>query len=152
MQHTTVRSALRQRVRAFAALLALQALLFAPCAAADIYKCVAKDGSGAPLFQNFPCTIDSLGLPSSPAAAQSTPAVATDKPKAQPTPASASTSNATELQIGISSEEVRALLGDPQSVEEDEPGEGGRTSIWRYADGRSVQFDDKRRVREIQQR
>ena len=135
----------------FAALLGVQALLFAPYVSAEIFKCVAKDGSGIPLFQNFPCSLDSLGLPSNPSAAQPTPAGA-GQSKPESTAAPAAKTNATELQIGISREEVRALLGDPQTVEEDEPGEGGRTSIWRYADGRSVQFDDKRRVREIQQR
>ena len=151
MPHTTVRSAPSKHLRVFAALLGVQALLFAPYVSAEIFKCVAKDGSGNPLFQNFPCSIDSLGLPSNPAAAQPAPA-GTGQPKPESTAGPAAKTNATELQIGISREEVRALLGDPQTVEEDEPGEGGRTSIWRYADGRSVQFDDKRRVREIQQR
>ena len=150
MQHTTVRSALRQRVRAFAALLALQALLFAPCAAADIYKCVAKDGSGAPLFQNFPCSIDSLGLPSNPSAAQ--PAAAgSQNPTTQSTATPAIAVKASEPHVGMSGDEVRALLGDPETIEEDEPAHGGRISTWRYAGGRTLQLDQKQRVFSIQE-
>ena len=151
MPHTTVRSALRQRVRAFAALRALQALLFAPCAAADIYKCVAKYGSGAPLFQNFPCSIDSLGLPSTPSVSKPTPAAGAEKPNAQPTATHAKPAGAVEPQIGMSGEEVRALLGDPESVDEDEPGSGGRISTWHYTGGRTLQLDHKQRVFAIQQ-
>src|SRR3954451_19989682 len=39
----------------FAALIGMVAALSSPLAAAEIYKCVAKDG--APLYQNFPCAI-----------------------------------------------------------------------------------------------
>ena len=49
---------------ALVALVVLSAFLGAPAGAAEIFKCVAKDGS--PLYQNFPCNIDSLGLPSTP--------------------------------------------------------------------------------------
>ena len=46
------------------------ALLVALPASAEIFKCVAKDGTA--LYQNFPCPIDSLGsLPSQPASAKS---------------------------------------------------------------------------------
>jgi hypothetical protein len=55
-----------------------------------------------------------------------------------------------EPQIGMSSDEVRALLGEPDDVLEDEPGNGGRVSNWRYADGRIVQFDHKHHVLGVQ--
>ena len=57
-----------------------------------------------------------------------------------------------ELRIGMTADEVRALLGEPEEMVDDEPADGGRISIWRYAVGRSVQFDHKHHVLEIQQR
>jgi hypothetical protein len=61
---------------ALVALFVLSAFLGGPAVASEIIKCVAKDG--LPLYQNFPCNIDSLGLPSTPPNAK-TPAV-TAKP------------------------------------------------------------------------
>ena len=77
-----------------------------------------------------------------------------EKPKTQPVNV-ASTVKSTytvELRIGMTADEVRALLGEPEEMVDDEPADGGRISIWRYADGRSVQFDHKHHVLEIQQR
>ena len=54
-----------------------------------------------------------------------------------------------EIRVGMSADEVRALLGDPADVLEDEPA-SGRVSSWRYADGRSVQFGYKNRVTAVQ--
>jgi hypothetical protein len=136
-------------LRFVAALLVVQALLFVPCASAEIFKCVAKDGSGAPLYQNFPCSLDSLGLPSNPSAANATPTPGTAKPATEQTAAPAKTAGATKPQIGMSADDVRALLGDPETIEEDEPN-SGRISTWHYADGRTLQFDHKQRVFEIQ--
>jgi hypothetical protein len=138
-------------MRVFAALLVVHALLYAPYAAAEIFKCVAKDGSGAPLFQNFPCSIDSLGLPSNPSAANSTPGAGAQLPKTQPTAAPPPAGDAREPQIGMTGAEVRELLGDPETIEEDEPGQGGRISTWRYAGGRTLQLDHKQRVFAIQE-
>jgi len=53
------------------------------------------------------------------------------------------------VRIGMTSDEVRALLGEPEEMVDDEPAEGGRISIWRYADGRTVQLDHKHRVMEV---
>src|SRR5262249_15041412 len=51
--------------QAVAGLAVFFALLATPVVAGEIFKCVAKDGS--PLYQNYPCYIDSLGsLPSNP--------------------------------------------------------------------------------------
>jgi len=58
------------------ALFVLSAFLGAPAVASEIIKCVAKDG--LPLYQNFPCNIDYLGLPSTPPNA--TTAAVTAKP------------------------------------------------------------------------
>jgi len=151
MPHTTESSALSSLLRVCGALLFAQALLHASSATAEIFKCVAKDGSGAPLFQNFPCSIDSLGLSSNPSAAQPAASGGSEKSKAQPTAAPAMTANASEPRVGMSGDEVRALLGDPETVEEDEPGNGGRISTWRYAGGRTLQLDQKQRVFSIQE-
>ena len=145
-----------QRRHALVALVVLSAFLVAPAVAGEIFTCVAKDGG--PLYQNFPCYIDSIGsLPSSPSVAKtpSTPGVAgQEKPKAQPVNVASTVKSAYtgELSIGMTSDEVRALLGEPEEMVDDEPAEGGRVSTWRYADGRSVQFDHKHHVLEIQQR
>jgi len=50
----------------------------------------------------------------------------------------------------MTADEVRTLLGEPEEMVADEPAEGGPVSIWRYADGRSVQFDHKHHVLEVQ--
>ena len=120
---------------------------FATVAAADIYKCVAK--GGAPLYQNFPCSIDSLGLPSSRTAPQPSAIADAQKPKVQPAVALTTPSKATEPRVGMTGDEVRSLLGDPENVEEDEPS-SGRISIWRYAHGMTLQLDHKQRVVSIQ--
>ena len=148
------------------ALILVPAFYYAPPGSAEIFKCAAKDATA--LYQNFPCEFDSIGwMPLNPQAAKTTsmsPAASQAKPKAAPvnvaSPVSvaspvnvASTVKSTytgELRIGMTADEVRALLGEPEDVVEDEPGSGGRVSIWRYADGRSVQFDHKHQVLEVQ--
>jgi len=142
--------------RVLLALIYVSMLGISPPAFAEIFKCVAKDGS--PLYQNFPCQFDSIGwVPSNLDAA---------KTAAKPGGASQSKSksgvvnvgstnksaNASELRIGMTADEVRMLLGEPEEMVDDEPAEGGRVSNWRYADGRSVQFDHKHHVLEIKQR
>ena len=132
----------------------MTAFLAASVVAAEIFKCVAKDGTA--LYQNFPCDMDSLGsLPSNPPVAKtpSKPGVAgQEKSKTEPIKV-ASTVKSTytgEPQIGMSSDEVRALLGEPEEMVDDEPADGGRVSNWRYADGRIVQFDHKHHVLGVQ--
>ena len=147
---------------AFAALVILSALVGAQAVEAEIFKCATKDGS--PLYQNFPCDIDSLGsLPSNPPVARmasNSPAAKTasnpsaagqEKPKtAQISLASIVKSTPTaELRVGMTDDEVRTILGEPEEMVDDEPAEGGRVSLWRFADGRFVQFDHKHRVLEI---
>src|SRR5215472_3460491 len=75
-----------RRRQAVAGLAVFFALLATPVVAGEIFKCVAKDGG--PLYQNFPCYLDSLGsLPSNPSDAKtpSVPGVASqEKQKTQP--------------------------------------------------------------------
>ena len=110
-----------------------------PGVASEIFRCVAKDGT--PLYQNFPCSIDSIGFaPSEPTAAKP----AADKAKAAPVPVVSA--KAADVHVGMSIDEVGSLLGEPEEMIEDEPGVGGRVMNWRYADGRTVQFDHKHHV------
>jgi hypothetical protein len=135
----------RASMRVFIALIGFAAALCGLPAAAEIYKCSAKDGT--PLYQNFPCPIDSLGLPSSPAASKGVPvSAATSKPQKV---AATKIPKTTEPRVGMTGDEVRSLLGDPESVEEDEPS-SGRVSMWRYPHGVTLQLDHKQRVFAIQ--
>jgi hypothetical protein len=149
-----------RRGRRFVPLIALSVFLAEPVVAGEIFKCVAKDGG--PLYQNFPCDIDSLGwLPSTAPVAKTTPiprAGSPETPKTQPLhtassialPVAGKSDLTGELRIGMSIDEVKALWGEPEEMVDDEPAEGGRVSLWRYAGGRSVQFDHKHHVMEVQ--
>ena len=52
-------SSLDGRIGFFVWLILACAFSAAPATAAEIFKCVAKDGTA--LYQNFPCNIDSIG-------------------------------------------------------------------------------------------
>jgi hypothetical protein len=119
-------------------------------ASAEIFKCKAK--SGADLYQNFPCEIDSLGLPSpnaSPGALGQPPT----GPAAANAHATVGPAGAAQAKVGVANEprrgmkpdEVRVIWGEPEQVIQDEP-PSGRVEIWQYADGRSVRFNNKERV------
>jgi Domain of unknown function (DUF4124) len=110
----------------------LSSVLFvAPLASAEIFKCVGKYGEV--LYQNFPCRFDSMGW--IPTDAQS--------PKKSPTmPA--------EPRLGMTTEEVRAVWGEPTDSVQEEPARGGRFEVWSYGASRSVRFDRRGRVTAIQ--
>ena len=120
-------------------------------AGAEIFKCKAKND--ADLYQNFPCEIDSLGLPSpnaNPGAVRqpSSEPAATNARAAVGQAAAAAPVKvgiASEPRRGMTPEEVRAIWGEPEQVIQDEP-RSGRVEIWEYADGRSVRFNNKERV------
>ena len=123
----------------------------APLASAEIFKCATKDGIA--LYQNFPCQFDSIGwVPSNLEAAKttSTPLVAR---RAKPTaPVNvASTVKAvdpSEPRIGMTADEIRAILGEPLEAVQDKPSDDG-TETWRYVD-RNIQFDSTHRVIVVQ--
>ena len=135
-----------QRRHVFLSLVSLTALLATPVFASDIFKCVAKDGS--PLFQNFPCEIDSIGSVASNGATPKSAAPA-DKSKSEPAKTRA-LDTSSGLPVGMSSDEVKSLLGAPEEMITDEPGTGGRITTWRYADGRLLQFDHGHRLMGVQ--
>ena len=134
--------------------LVLPLLLAAAPASAEIFKCAAKNG--LPLYQNFPCAMDSLGLPG-PAKGGAASAARVDSGSPDSTPATKPAANAlasaagseapppAEPRAGMTQDEVAALWGLPEDTIRDELKEG-RREVWRYADGRSVHFDNKRRV------
>ena len=128
-------------------------LLAAPSASAEIFKCA--DQNGVDRYQNFPCSIDSIGsLPSGPPSANTTspPGGARQaKPTAMPIAVASTgrTATASEPRIGMTEDEVKAIWGEPDEIIQDEPRDG-RIEIWNYSDGRFVQFSNKHRVLVVQ--
>ena len=151
---TSKGSLVRHPLRDSCALVALilPAFCAAPLASAEIFKCVAKDGTA--LYQNFPCQFDSIGwMPSNPQAAKTTP-ISLDsrqaKSKAAPVNVApiVKSAEASEPRIGMTPDDVRAILGEPLEAVQDEPAESG-IEIWRYVD-RNIQFDRTHRVVAVQ--
>lgn len=142
-----------RRSRVLIALILAPAVCGAPLASSEIFKCVEK--GGLERYQNFPCSIDSLGsLPSSPS--PPVPAVRTGiAGEARPNAVAGSLASKVRLanadvpHVGMTREEVTAIWGEPVDIDQDERREG-RSEIWRYADGRSVQFNNKYRALALQ--
>src|SRR5262245_20805946 len=116
-------------------------LFVASVASAEIFKCVGKKGEA--LYQNFPCQFESIG---------GTP---TDGPDLKNPPTDAgglkkSPAVPVEPRVGMTTDEVRAIWGDPEEIVQEEPGDGDRFQVWSYNGSRSVRFDRKRRVAAIQ--
>jgi hypothetical protein len=146
--------------RALVALVVVSAALGARPALAEIFKCSAKVGT--PLYQNFPCNIDSLGSVPSQPTVSSTPTSApvstsaSEKPKGKPAERSAQVSApmvkptvATGVDLGMTETQVKAVLGEPDEMLEDEQ-RTGRVYIWRYGNREDVIFDTKRHVISVQ--
>jgi hypothetical protein len=140
--------------RALVALAVACAALGAHPALAEIFKCSAKDGT--PLYQNFPCNVDSLGsMPSQPTATAThavAPASTHEKPNGKPAERSASVATpvvqpigTSGLQVGMTEAQVQSIMGEPDERLEDEP-RSGRVYIWRYGNREYVMFDVKRHV------
>lgn len=128
-------------------------LLVAPLASAQIFKCVAKDGTD--LYQNFPCGIDSIGSMATQAPSEKAGLAKSNSKQAKPNtnvsvnpnvslPASVAAVKppipATELRVGMTTEEVRAIWGEPTDTLWEEPGVGARSEVWSYGNSRSVRF------------
>jgi hypothetical protein len=130
-------------------------MLVAPLASAEIFKCVAKDGTD--LYQNFPCQFESMGWMPMNAQSTNAPSAPSDsnqaKVKAGPIEVKAagkSPTLPTEPRVGMTPNEVRAIWGEPTDIISDEVVEG-RIEIWSYGASRSVRFDElKGRVSAIQ--
>ena len=117
--------------------------------AAGPAKYSSASNIGTALYQNFPCQFDSIGwVPSNPEAAKttSTPLVARQaKPKAPVNVAATVKSvDPSEPRVGMTTDEIRAILGEPLEAVQDARGDGS-LEIWRYVD-RNIQFNRKHRV------
>lgn len=121
------------------------ALCAATPVSAEIFKCFAKDKT--PVYQNFPCQFDSN--PEVTKMAFVPPAASQAKPKATPVsvPLPVQPADPAEPRVGMAQDEVKALLGEPMEVVQDEPAPGVET--WRYIN-RSIQFDRTQRIVELQ--
>ena len=131
----------------------LFAVLFvAQLATAEIFKCVGKKGEA--LYQNFPCQFESMGgMPTDAADTKKSPTdvvdtkkTPTDVPGPKKSPAVPA-----EPRLGMTTEEVRAIWGEPTDTGQEEPGDGGRFEVWSYGASQSVRFDHRGRVTAIQQ-
>src|SRR5215813_12094746 len=106
-------------------------LLVAPLASAEIFKCVGKNGEA--LYQNFSCQFESMG------------GMPTDVPAPKKSPTVPA-----EPRVGMTTDEVRAIWGEPTDTVQEEPGDGPRFEVWSYGASRSVRFDRKGRASAIQ--
>jgi hypothetical protein len=102
-------------------------LVVAPVALADsIYVCKAGDGSV--VYRDFPCPPETesttFGDPKKSDPKSKKPVVVADR----------------ELQAGMSKSQVRAILGSPTAITQDE-GVDGRVDTWSYGASQTVQFD-----------
>lgn len=102
-------------------------LFVAPLASAEIFKCLGKHGED--LYQNFPCQFESVaGIPK-------------DGPAPKKSPAAPA-----EPRLGMTTDEVRVIWGEPTEVVQEEPGNGPRFEVWSYGASQSVRFDRRGRV------
>ena len=127
-------------------------LFFPPLASAEVFKCVGKYGEA--LYQNFPCQFESTR--DIPTDVPDTKKSLTDVADIKKSPTNVAGQKKppaapAEPRIGMTTEEVRAIWGEPTDSRWEEPGDGDRSEVWSYGDSRSVRFDSKRRVAAIQQ-
>jgi hypothetical protein len=131
----------------------LSILLFvlpALSAHAEIYKCSGK--KGMPVYQNFPCEIDSLGssaaLPSDAklkTAKEATPPASTAIPENPATVAASARGARSVPHVGMTADQAKAIWGEPREKTKEEFAKGD-IETWKYTDSRSIQFDHRRRV------
>src|SRR5436190_16980442 len=123
--------------RGLVAWILASALCAAAPASAEIFKCFAKDRT--PVYQNFPCQFDSnpevtdvAFVPPDAAPALAPPAASQAKPKAAPVNVAVPVKQPDPVNpwVGMAQDEVRALLGEPLEIVQDEPSVGVET--WRY--------------------
>jgi hypothetical protein len=126
-------------------------LFVASSVSAEVFKCVGKKGED--LYQNFPCQfewmggmpMDVLGPKKSSVDAPGSKKSVADVPSPKKLPAAPA-----EPRLGMTTEEVRAIWGEPKDTVQEEPGDGGRFEVWSYDVSRSVRFDRKGRVSAVQ--
>ena len=127
--------------------LLLLLILLPPRAHAEIYRCSGK--AGIPVYQNFPCEFDRLAaVPSNAAnavAPSGAPRANTQAAVARANPSAAKRSTPAVPRVGMTTEEVRAVWGEPKDMNKQEFARK-EVEIWSYADSRSIEFDHRGRV------
>lgn len=104
-----------------------------------------------PTYQNFPCEFDSLGavsLPTVPGAGATAGAEAQPTSSGKPGNRANAALVASTPRVGMTTDEVKALWGEPADMTKEEFVKGD-IETWTYADSRSIQFDRKGRVTKI---
>ena len=123
----------------------------APLASAEAFKCVGKYGEA--LIRIFPASSvdgrDANGCPRG--AKEITRRADAEAALVLPQGQKKSPAAPAEPQIGMTTEEVRAIWGEPTDSHWEEPGDGDLSELWSYGASRSVRFDRKRRVAAISQ-
>lgn len=108
---------------------------------ADIYACPGRHGMTT--YQNFPCEFDSLGsVPATVPVASAQAAFSRPGDRARAMPV------ATMPRVGMTTEQVKAIWGEPIDTAKEEYAKGD-IETWTYADSRSIRFDLKGRVADI---
>src|SRR5215475_11272991 len=98
----------------------LFAVLFvAPVATAEVFKCVGKNSEA--LYQNFPCQFESMS--GTPMDAQDPKKPAEKSTQDAPGPKKSAAMPA-EPRVGMTTDEVRAIWGEPAEIIQEEPGDG----------------------------
>jgi hypothetical protein len=131
-------------------------LFVPPLACAEVFKCIGKYGEA--LFQNFPCQFESIGTTSvaeapidgSPTGGKSADLQGHKKSSTNIASRKKSPGTAAEPRVGMTSEEVRAIWGEPTDTVQEEPGNGSRVEVWSYGSV-TVRFDRRRRVTAIEE-
>jgi hypothetical protein len=119
-------------------------LFVAPLASAEIFTCVGKRGET--LYQNFPCELESMAKMPDDAQTDQMPSATGPLVAAKKAPAEPA-----EPSVGMTTDEVKAIWGEPTETVQEEPGNGPRFEVWSYGDSRSVRFDRRGRVSSVQQ-
>ena len=116
--------------------LACIATLAATPARSEIYRCTGK--SRMPVYQNFPCEFDRLSLVPGGAGT----AAALPRGERKPAAALAVAERPSAPRIGMTTDEVRAVWGNPRNLTKEEFAKRD-IEVWTYADSRSIEFDRK---------
>jgi hypothetical protein len=132
-------------------------LSVSPLVTAEIFKCTRDNNT---VYQNFPCSVDSIGsqatatAPPEPAPPAVAPPPAPARAKAEKVAdAAPALAGRTEPRVGMTMAQVKASTwGEPISIVKEEVVEGW-TEVWKYdfANKRSVMFGTNRRVSEVTQ-
>ena len=135
-------------------ILVLSSFVASLASAETIFKCAGKDGTD--MYQNFPCPPElesrvsarTSGHPSAPSpsgnplTAQQTPSAPSPMGNSSTAPQISTAPIATGYLLpGMTTREVRAVLGEPIEVTQEEVVEG-RVETWSYG-ASSVQFDPR---------